>query len=369
MDADARGMSCWRYFQTAMITHSSIATHSDSQPGFEIPAHWVRKGLVMARSEPAPGEQGSVTGDPCIVWDEEIHAWRMFLFKAPPGHAHSVCTRTEDGIPVDWSEARPLEFEGAVRGTHKPYVVQEAYRPNHAARINGEYWLVSVMNEAGRKYIQRARSTSLAGPWRWDSEPLIPTGEPGSFDEKHTDAVTGFYFPERDAVLYFYMGYPLQAQSSRSMSPFGNAGGLAIQGAAEPGAKKLGLFLPPPEIPGHWASGWVGGFQILPGKRHRWIALLNASPTAPNPMDTSIAREEPAPSLGGWAYCDEAWPVKNWHFEPDPMEWIEQIPASAEGEGVNLWRHHALCLPGGRIAVYYNSGSYGREQLYLKVSQ
>ena len=43
--------------------------------------------------------------------------------------------------------------------------------------------------------------------------------------------------------------------------------------------------------------------------------------------------------------------------------------ALADGEGTNLWRQHALVLPDGRVAVYYNSGYYGQEQLYLKVSE
>lgn len=62
--------------------------------------------------------------------------------------------------------------------------------------------------------------------------------------------------------------------------------------------------------------------------------------------------------------------MKNWHLLPQPTEWIEDLPVEviADGEGTNLWRHHALVLPDGRIAVYYNSGEYGRERLYMKVS-
>ena len=308
-------------------------------------------------------------GDPCIVWDGEISNWRMFLFCDPPGHGQSICLHQTDGLPDRWSAVEPLRFTGPELKTHKPYVVQEAHRPNHAARIHGEYWLVSVMIEQGRKFIRRARSASLAGPWAWDAAPLIPTGGPGDFDEKHTDAVSGFHFPERDEVLHFYMGYPTKAQP-RTVSPWGSAQGIAVQKTDAPTATKLGMYLPPVQTPGHWASGYLGGLQILPGKEHRWVAVLNASPTPPTPEDTSVACEEPAPSLGGWAYCDEEWPVKNWHLLPQPMEWIEDVPpeAIAQGEGTNLWRQHALVLPDGRVAVYYNSGYYGREQLYLKVS-
>jgi len=330
----------------------------------DIPTQWTHGGLVIPRLK----EEG-VMGDPCIVWDDDLATWRMVLFCDPGGHGQSICLHSTDGVPDQWSPVEPIPFTAPALPTHKPYIVQEAHRPNRAARINGAYWLLGVMNGDNRKFIQRARSTSLAGPWTWDPAPLIPKGGSGEFDEKHTDAVTGFYFPERDEVLYYYLGYPAKAQQ-RAISPWGNAQGIAVQKADAPTATKLGEYLPPVQQAGHWASGYYGGLQIMPGKKHRWIALLNASPTAPTPEDTSIAREEPAPSLGGWAYCDEEWPIKNWHLSPEPMEWIEDLPpeALANGEGTNLWRHQALVLPDGRIVVYYNSGYYGKEQLYLKLS-
>jgi len=51
--------------------------------------------------------------------------------------------------------------------------------------------------------------------------------------------------------------------------------------------------------------------------------------------------------------------------------WIEDIPEEAiqTGEGVNLWRQHILCMPDGRMALFYNSGAYGKEQLYLQLSE
>ena len=114
----------------------------------------------------------------------------------------------------------------------------------------------------------------------------------------------------------------------------------------------------------------MGGLQLIQGKTHRWLGLVNASPTAPSPTDTSISREEPPPSLGGFAYCDETWPVSGWHWEPNPIEWIEDIPeqAVASGEGTNLWRQHILALPQGGLALFYNSGNYGREQIYMKLA-
>ena len=336
-------------------------------PPVRIPTAWTHKGLVIAR----PAASG-VVGDPCIVWDEEISTWRMVLFSDAPqdhGSAQSICLHTTNGLPDRWSPVEPIRFVGPHLSNHKPYIVQEAHRPNQAARINGEYWLVSVMCGPTGKFIQLARSASLAGPWTWDPAPLIPQGGPGSWDEKHTDGVSGFYFPERGEVLYFYMGYPASGQR-RVLSPWGNAQGIAVQKVNERTAKKLGMLLPPVQQVGHWAGGWVGAMQIMPGKEHRWVGLLNASPTPQNPEDKSIARQEPAPSLGGWAYCDEEWPVKNWCLLPEPMEWIKDLPpeAVANGEGTNMWRHHALVLPDGRVAVYYNSGFYNQEQLYLMLN-
>jgi hypothetical protein len=116
---------------------------------------------------------------------------------------------------------------------------------------------------------------------------------------------------------------------------------------------------------------YPGGLQILPGKSHRWIAVINASPTSPRQGANEIFREEPPPSLGGFAYCDEEWPVRGWQWCPQPIERIEDIPAQAKalGEGTNLWRQHILALPDGRLALFYNSGFYGTEQLYMKISE
>ena len=218
--------------------------------------------------------------------------------------------------------------------------------------------------------MQRASSPTLAGPWTLEPEACIPPGDAGAFDEQHVDAVSGYYFPERETFLYFYMGYPAQAQP-RKISPYGSAQAAAVQRVGELQATKVGIILPPCPHPGHWASGWVGGLQLLPGQAHRWIAVLNASPTAPDPTDTASFREEPPPSLGGFASCDEEWPVADWHWYPEPIEWLESLPPEAvqAGEGYNFWRQHLLALPDGTLALFYNSGYYGQEQMYLKTSQ
>jgi len=338
----------------------------------DIPNAWKRLGLVLARDQSIA--TGSVAGDPCIVWDEELSVWRMVLFFSPPGHAQAVC-RTQDNVgPGRWEFVGPLPFTNPGdllgRHTHKPFIVMDAYRPNRAASIDGRYWLVTVSSRDGHKVVQRAYAERLAGPWTIENNPVIDTGGKGAFDSKHVDAVTAYSFPARQEILYFYMGYPSSPQA-RENSPYGSAQAVAVQGINDPAVRKLGVVLPPCQQEGHWGSGWVGGLQLLPGARHQWIGLLNASPTPPQPSDKAIHREEPPPSLGGFAYCDEDWPVQGWTWCPNPIEWIEDVPEEVirSGEGVNFWRQHILCMPDGHLALFYNSGAYGKEQLYLKLSE
>jgi hypothetical protein len=338
----------------------------------DIPRSWRRAGLIIQRGMGGPG--ASVVGDPCIVRDDDIDGWRMFLFFEPPGCGQAICPHGLEPGPGHWKLEGPLVFTNPQQisggSTQKPYVVMDAHRPNHPAKIDGQYRLLSVSWQDGHKVVQQSVADKLAGPWTVKPEPLIVNGGPGDFDAKHVDAVTGFHFPERNEILYFYMGYPEKAQSRR-ISPFGNAQAVAVQRVGESTVRKLGEILPPCQTAGHWASGWVGGLQILPGRNHRWIAIINASPTAPRHGDREVFSEEPPPSLGGFAYCDEEWPVRGWQWAPQPIEWIENIPGQAQalGEGTNLWRQHILVLPDGRMSLYYNSGFYGKEQLYCKIAE
>jgi hypothetical protein len=295
----------------------------------------------------------------------------MVFFYWPPGHAQAVCMNRDDLGPGQWKFEGPLPVTNpqAAGGFHKPFLVMDPDRPNQAAKIDGRYCLLAVTFGKGHKEIQRAWSDRLAGPWTFEPDPIIPPGAADDFDAKHTDAVTGYYFPKRKEFLYFYMGYPKQAQP-RTVSPFGSAQAVATQKLGEKAATKRGVILEPCQQKEHWASGWVGGLQILRGTEHRWVAVVNASPTAPDPKGREVWTEEPPPSLGGFAWCDEEWPVRGWHFYPEPIEWVKDIPKSAldAGEGYNLWRQFIHVLPDGRAALFYNSGYYGREQLYLKVS-
>ncbi len=338
----------------------------------DIPTDWQRGGLVIPRGSDRQG--GGVAGDPCIVWDETIGGWRMVLFYSPPGHAQAVCRTPDDVGPGRWELEGPLTFtnpEDLLGGrTHKPFYVLDAARPGHAACLDGRYLLLLVSYRERHKVVQRAHSTALAGPWTVEPGPLIDVGPADAFDADHVDAVTGYWFADRREFLYCYMGYPLAPQPWPT-SPFGSAQAAAVQALGEAGVRKLGVILPPCEVAGHWASGWVGGLQLLPGREHPWVAVCNASPTAPRPQDGARHRQEPPPSLGGFASCTEAWPVSGWHWCPEPLEWIEDLPAAAlaQGEGVNLWRQYVLGLPDGRWALFYNSGTYGQEQLYLKMAR
>lgn len=347
---------------------TATAGAASAQAGVTIPTRWERRGLVLGRA--ADGWGSMVIGDPCLVRDEEHGTWRMFLFALPPGHGHAVCA----GDPLDagaWSFVGPLDFVNPEvlpdRGAYKPFVILDAERPGHAARIDGRYALLVVTDHRAKK-VWRAWSTSLAGPWTLEDRVLLDTGAGDDFDAKHVDAVSAYWFRERGEILYFYMGYPRSAQI-RTVSPYGSAQGAAVEKGGV--MTKLGIVLEPAQQAGHWASGWVGGLQIFRGREHRWVGLANASPTAPMPNDDSLTGEEPPPSLGGFAICDEEFPVRGWRWCAQPIERIEDIPAAAvdAGESTNLWRHHALVLDDGRLAVFYNAGPYFEEQLFARVSR
>jgi hypothetical protein len=332
-------------------------------------ARWRRLGPVAG--QPGLDKAGSVCGDPCVVWDEEEGLWRMFLFQSPPGHGQAVCRDRGDPGPGNWEFLGPLAFENprALLGgeTHKPFVVLKPDGGNQAARVHGRFCLLTVSFLDRRKVLQRAWSEHLAGPWTLESEPLLEAGIGGDFDARHQDAVSGYYFEERDELYVFYMGYPLKAQP-QALSPFGSAQALAVQGPDDTRPRKCGIILPPSAQKGHWASGWVGGFQIFPGKKHAWVGLANASPSAPDPGGSEVSREEPPPSLGGFAYTDDASARGGWRWFERPLERVEDLPREAQewGEGVNLWRQHLLSLPGGRRLLLYNSGSYGYERLFAQ---
>lgn len=349
----------------------------------DIPSVWSRRGLVLRGEDGAWG--GFVLGDPCLVRDDD-GSWRMFLFALPPGHGQATCN-SDPCDPSAWRFEGPLAFTNPeVLGdssAFKPFVVLDAAQPGRAATLDGLYAMLIVVGHDA-KQIRRAWSRGLAGPWTIEDGLLIPRGSGNDFDAKHVDAPSAYAFAERDELLYFFMGYPFVAQP-HATSPLGSATGAAVESIRDAAARghatlaaapppplalrRVGRILAPSETPGHWAGGWVGGLQLLPGRSTRWIAVLNASPTAPRADDDSLAHEEPAPSLGGFAVCDEQWPISGWRWIDEPLERVGDVPADARaaGEVGNFWRHHALPLEDGRVAMFYNAGDYFHERLFLKV--
>lgn len=339
------------------------------------PSRWKRLGLVIPRGH--GGEfDSSVTGDPCIVWDDEINRFRMFYFAQKHTNAgevnangHAVSKSPNAVGAGEWLKRGPLEYENpeALTGpTHKPWILMDPYRPNHPITIDGQYRMYTVSFRGCNKVIQVATSGTLEGPWRVASEPVLDIGRPDDFDGYQVDAVTAYWFEERQTILLVYKGYPKMAQPDLPHSPYGNSTGMAVMKKDDDAARKIGRVIPPSSKPGHWSHGWIGATQLFPAASGGWWGLVSGSPTPPAPVEEEPEMREPAPSIGGWAYTPEEWPISGWTLSAEPIEWIDDIPEHAirSGEGVNLWRHHILVLPDGGIRLYYNTGSYGQEQMF-----
>ena len=339
------------------------------------PDKWTRCGRALER-----GDQGafdsSVTGDPCIVWDDARACHHMFYFAQRHQDGREInsvghAITGPGGDALCWNKLGPVHYrnpEDLAGDTHKPWILMDAYRPNVPVKLNGYYWLFSVSYRGRNKVVQRARSDSLDGPWEVIPGATIDTGPASAFDGYHADCISAYWFEHRGEILLFYTGYPLQPQLEQPHSPFGASCAAAVMRPGDPVARKLGRVLEPSVNPSHWTSGYIGGVQILPATGGGWYAILNASPTPPAPVAQQPAMREPAPSLGGWAYTSEEWPVSGWRAFDDPIEWIEDIPEDARlaGEGVNLWRHHVLLGLDGRLYLLYNSGEYGQESMFVR---
>jgi hypothetical protein len=309
----------------------------------------------------------SVVGDPCIVWDEQLDAWRMFYF-AQGGRgccsAWAASRSGEDVAPGDWQKGGivPLanpECLADADNWHKWWVVLEPGRHNRAACIDGSFWSLFVSRHPG-KVIQVARAVRLSGPWHVVAEPILVPGPGDAPDGLNCDSPTAYWFAPRQQVLIYYKAYPRHPQRDCPHSGFGSASAAALWRPGQAKAAKLGKLL----TPAGWAPGWIGGVQLLPGRPGRWEGLLNASPTAP----ADKSHREPAPSLGGWAFCDAAFPSHSWRLDharspilrPDDLSSAQE----AAGLGTNFWRHHLLVTPSGRARIFFNSGPYGHEQMY-----
>ncbi len=342
---------------------------------------WDRLGKIISRGGKDDFDS-DVTGDPCVVWDEERSCYHMFYFAQHKendieinrnGHA-IVDNPIEENIH-SWKKLGPVKYtvNGIERdiNTHKPWILMDAYVPNRAVKWKGHYWLFTAsIKKDGVKYIQAAYSDSLDGPWEIEPSLDILPGEVCDSDGYHAEVPSAFFFQEEKKILVFYMGYPLQRQS-HSNSPYGSSSMLAVIDAETMKIEKMGVILPPSSDPNNWSSGYIGGFQILPSQKG-WFALLNASPTPPASVKEDREMREPAPSLGGFAYTEESIPSKGWKVFPLPLERIEDIPFEAKqnGEDINMWRHHLLVLQKEKKAILlYNSGNYGNEQMFGKVAE
>ncbi len=341
------------------------------------PTSWERVGRILEKG-PDGSYDANVTGDPCIVWDDEIDRYRMFYFAQQHGEdkeqnqtALAISKSATDVGPGDWIKQRPIKYinpELVGYDAHKAWVVMDPYRPNTPVRIEGKYWLFQAVYKGLNKVIMLATSESLDGPWLIQPEHVIDLGADDDIDAYNCDTPTAYWFEEREQILLFYKAYPKRPQLDQPGSPVGSGTAAAIMTPEDRVAKKLGRILPPSPEKGHWTSGWVSTPQLFKAEQGGWFGLLNGSPNPPAPVEEEPAMRESAPSQGGWIYTPEAWPVSGWQALEQPIEWIHDIPEEAQrqGEGVNMWRHHILVQPDGTLNLYYNSGAYGQERLYGK---
>jgi hypothetical protein len=328
---------------------------------------------------------GSVVGDPCVVWDEDVGTWRMFYFAgAGKGYVESERQLTLGGMALsksteqiasgDWHKVGPIPLSNPedlplkVDG-HKFWVVMDPLRVNHAAVIDGRYCgLFGTTREP--EHIGVAWAEKLAGPWTVLRQPILsPDTRDAAPDGQRCDTPTAYWLKGQRKTLIFYKAYPLRAQAGQPGSPFGSSSVVAYWGPGEAVATKGHQIL----LPGRrqeFCHGWVGGVQLLhDAERESWYALLNGSPTPPE----DLSNREPAPCLGGWATCEGPNPDGKWKVDRKHSPFL--YPASLTqdqlraGLGVNFWRHHLVVTPSGRARIFFNSGKYGTEQMYSLVAR
>jgi hypothetical protein len=319
-----------------------------------------------------------IVGDPCIVWDDEIDTWRMFYFAGgrdstggytTTGMAKSLSV--EDIGPGDWEKLGQIEFTNPQdlmnrRWAHKFWIILDPYKYNQASKINGKYWGIFTVSTPN-KHLQVAYADNLSGPWTVRQKPIL-SPEENYLDGRHCDTPSAYYFEEKDSVVIFYKGYPkLSQEDSQPNSPFGSGTILAYWHPNDPVAKKIRILQRPGQMEA-WNQGWMSTPQIFHDKENeRWYALINGSPTPP----ADESNREPAPSLGGWVVSTGKELSNIW--EPDilnsPFRYPDDLVVSEieAGLGVNFWRHYLLVTPGGNIRIFFNSGPYGKEQMYSLV--
>ncbi len=340
---------------------------------------------VLRRGEGVAIDRG-VVGDPCIVWDDARATWRMFYFASGidpatgakgPRTAMALATSAEAIGPGDWRKIGLVRFtnpEALINANdyHKWWIVMDARQPNHAARIGGKLWALFVASKPladGRlhKHIQAASATSVDGPWTVQRDAILAPGAADALDGLHADTPSAFWFNDRRCVAIFYKGYPAEPQREQPTAPFGSDTLLAVWHPGDASAQKLRIILRAGGA-GTWNKGWTSSIQLLPPIGNGpWRGLHNGSPTAP----ADRSHREPAPSLGGWVFCDGDPIDGNWRVDDEhsPFRRPEQLtpPERAAGLAENFWRHHLLVTPKGQARIFFNSGAYGHEQMYSMV--
>ena len=316
-----------------------------------------------------------VAGDPCIVWDETISTWRMFYFAGGTDEngdyettGMAIAKSAEEIAAGDWTKkgeiniANPKDIMDP-RMAHKWWVVMEAQEQNRAAKIQGKYWSIFTCNVKGNKHIQAAYAEELAGPWNVLPQPIL-SPEENYFDGKHCDTPTAYWFPDSNRIVIFYKAYPKYPQKNQSQSEFGSGTILAYWNVNDSVAKKIKILQRPGQMEG-WNQGWMSTPQLFYNSEEDfWYGLINGSPTPPE----DESHREPAPSLGGWVKSmtndiNSEWVPMNEH---SPLKHVFELTEEEEkaGLGTNFWRHHLLVTPEGKARIYFNSGFYGREQMY-----
>ena len=308
---------------------------------FDSRARGTREGVVIERQ--THGRKSlDVRGDPCIVWDEAIHGWRMVFFYSPPGHGQAVCLNLDDSGLGKWTLEGPLPVVNpeAVGWFHKPFIVMDPDHPNCAAKIEGRYCLLVVgSNKNGQKQIQRAWSEKLGGPWKFEPDPLIPLVAGNDFDARTHRRGDRLLLLRPQGVLVFLHGISLPRNSRGRSVPSGRrrrCNAKAGREARDEARRRARA------VPAGWSLGVGLGRRLATPARTRASLDCGSQCFADcaGPGKKTIWTEEPPPSLGGFAWCDEKWPVRGWHFAAKPIEWVKDIPKPARdaGEGYDLWR-------------------------------
>lgn len=355
---------------------------TDCQPLSAPICDWEFSGVAIPRGEKGTYD-ADVAGDPCIVWDPDIGRFRMIYFAQRQDEFGGEVNTNAQAVSIsekqvgagEWIKEGPLTYTNPEKvlshQTHKPWILMDPFKASTAARVEGKYWLFTVSYQAGRKCIQLAHSDTLSGPWTVQSKPVLEIGAPADFDGYHVDTITAYWFEERGSILLFYKGYPAVAQADQTDSPFGSSLAAAEMKLGDTVARKLGKLISPSLGKNHWQSGWVSGLQLFPARNGGWYGLQSGSPTPPVSPEEEPDMREPAPSLGGWSFTPEAWPVSGWQAESKPIIEIDDLPQEAVSAGmqVNLWRHHMLLAPDGNAYLYCNSGGYGQERMFVRTAR